>query len=95
VWSIEEHTKISTCPKSLLNLRADLYWTVLDIIYMFDDDEDGGKWISSETHIMAKVCFQHCIQRRKENHFDWMYIDYNTSASKNAAFANGLKPEFI
>lgn len=79
--------------KSLLNPGGQILLDSSDIIYMFDDDEDGGKWIPSENAYYGEVVFNIAYKGEKEEPFDWMYIDYNTL--QNAAFANGLKPELI
>lgn len=79
--------------KSILNPGGQILLDSSDIIYMFDDDEDGGKWIPSENAYYGEVVFNIAYKGEKEKPFDWMYIDYNTL--QNAAFANGLKPELI
>jgi SAM-dependent methyltransferase len=79
--------------KSLLNPGGQILLDSSDIIYMFDDDEDGGKWIPSENAYYGEVVFNIAYKGEKEKPFDWMYIDYNTL--QNAAFANGLKSELI
>ena len=79
--------------KSLLNENGQILLDSSDIIYMFDEDEDGGKWIPSENQYYGEVVFNIAYKGEKEIPFDWMYIDYNTL--QNAAFANGLKSELI
>jgi SAM-dependent methyltransferase len=79
--------------KSLLNPGGQILLDSSDIIYMFDDDEDGGKWIPSDNAYYGEVVFNIAYKGEKEKPFDWMYIDYNTL--QNAAFANGLKSELI
>lgn len=79
--------------KSLLNENGQVLLDSSDIIYMFDEDEDGGKWISSEHEYYGEVVFNIAYKGEKETPFDWMYIDYNTL--QNAAFANGLQCELI
>jgi SAM-dependent methyltransferase len=79
--------------KSLLNPGGQILVDSSDIIYMFDDDEDGGKWIPSDNEYYGEVVFNIAYKGEKENPFNWMYIDYNTL--QNAAFANGLHPELI
>jgi len=79
--------------KSLLNPGGQILMDSSDIIYMFDDDEDGGKWIPSDNAYYGEVVFNIAYKGEKEKPFDWMYIDYNTL--QNAAFANGLKSELI
>ena len=64
-----------------------------DIIYMFDEDEDGGKWIPSDNAYYGEVIFNISYKGESEEPFDWMYIDFNTL--QNAAHANGLQCELI
>lgn len=79
--------------KSLLNENGQVLLDSSDIIYMFDEDEDGGKWIPSEHSYYGEVVFNISYKGEKEKPFDWMYIDYNTL--QNAAVANGLQCELI
>lgn len=79
--------------KSLLNPEGQILMDSSDIIYMFDEDEDGGKWIPSDHEYYGEVVFNISYKNEKENPFDWMYIDYNTL--QNAASANGLKSELL
>lgn len=79
--------------KSLLNPGGQILLDSSDIIYMFDDDEDGGKWIPSDNAYYGEVVFNIAYKGEKEKPFDWMYIDYNTL--QNAAFDNDLKSELI
>lgn len=79
--------------KSLLNPGGQILLDSSDIIYMFDDDEDGGKWIPSNNSYYGEIVFNISYKGEKENPFDWMFIDYNTL--QNAAFANGLQCELI
>jgi SAM-dependent methyltransferase len=79
--------------KSLLNPGGQILLDSSDIIYMFDDDEDGGKWIPSNNDYYGEIVFNISYKGEKEKPFDWMFIDYNTL--QNAAFANGLQSELI
>lgn len=79
--------------KSLLNPGGQILMDSSDIIYMFDDDEDGGKWIPSDNEYYGEVVFNIGYKGEKEKPFNWMYIDYNTL--QNAACANGLQAELI
>lgn len=79
--------------KSLLNPGGQILLDSSDIIYMFDDDEDGGKWIPSDNQYYGEVKFYVSYKGNSEDPFDWMYIDYNTL--QNAAVANGLSAELI
>jgi len=79
--------------KSMLNPGGQILLDSSDIIYMFDDDEDGGKWIPSNNSYYGEIVFNISYKGEKEKPFDWMFIDYNTL--QNAAFANGLQCELI
>lgn len=79
--------------KSLLNPGGQILIDSSDIIYMFDEDEDGGKWIPSENDYYGELTFTLSYKGEKEETFDWLYLDYNTL--QNAAIANGLKCELI
>ncbi|MEN2415898.1 class I SAM-dependent methyltransferase [Flavobacterium mesophilum] len=78
--------------KSLLNPGGQILIDSSDIIYMFDEDEDGGKWIPSNDYY-GELVFTISYKGEKEEPFDWLYLDYNTL--QNAAIANGLKCELI
>ena len=79
--------------KSLLNPGGQILLDSSDIIYMFDEDEDGGKWIPSQKEYYGEIVFNISYKGEKEKPFDWMFIDYNTL--QNAALANGLQCEMI
>ncbi|SHN49085.1 Methyltransferase domain-containing protein [Flavobacterium fryxellicola] len=79
--------------KSLLLPGGQILLDSSDIIYMFDDDEDGGKWIPSDNHYYGEIVFNISYKGEKEKPFDWMFIDYNTL--QNAALDNGLQCELI
>lgn len=79
--------------KSLLNPGGQILIDSSDIIYMFDEDEDGGKWIPSDKEYYGELTFTISYKGEKEDSFDWLYLDYNTL--QNAAIANGLKCELI
>ncbi|MCI9844127.1 class I SAM-dependent methyltransferase [Flavobacterium pectinovorum] len=79
--------------KSLLKKDGQILIDSSDIIYMFDEDEDGGKWIPSENNYYGELVFNISYKGVKEEPFDWLYLDYNTL--QNAAVANGLKCELI
>ena len=78
--------------KSLLNPNGQILIDSSDIIYMFDEDEDGGKWIPSDTYY-GELTFNLRYKNETEDSFPWLYLDYNTL--QNAAFANGLQCQLI
>ncbi|AXG72450.1 tellurite resistance protein TehB [Kordia sp. SMS9] len=79
--------------KSLLTDGGQILVDSSDIIYMFDEDEDGGKWISSETDYYGELLYYVSYKGEQETPFHWLYIDYNTL--QNAAHACGLQCELI
>jgi SAM-dependent methyltransferase len=79
--------------KSLLNPNGQILIDSSDIIYMFDEDEDGGKWIPSENEYYGETIFNITYKGEKEEPLDWLFLDYNTL--QNAAFANGLQCELL
>lgn len=78
--------------KSLLTPAGQILIDSSDLIYMFDDDEDGGKWIPSDGYY-GELTFTVQYKGETELPFPWLYMDYNTL--QNAAFANGLQCELI
>ncbi|WP_413999399.1 class I SAM-dependent methyltransferase [Flavobacterium sp. W1B] len=90
--------KLSNLPKylqklkTLLNENGQILIDSSDIIYMFDEDEDGGKWIPSNDYY-GELEFTITYKNEKEEPFPWLYLDYNTL--QNAAIDNGLNCELI
>jgi hypothetical protein len=78
--------------KSLLNPNGQILIDSSDIIYMFDEDEDGGKWIPSDTYY-GELTFTVQYKNETETSFPWLYLDYNTL--QNAAIANGLQCQLV
>ncbi|MFM1754954.1 MAG: hypothetical protein RLZZ236_1893 [Bacteroidota bacterium] len=78
--------------KSLLRPNGQILIDSSDIIYMFDEDEDGGKWIPSETYY-GELTFTLQYKNETEIPFPWLYLDYNTL--QNAAIANGLQCQLV
>jgi len=79
--------------KRLLTENGQILVDSSDIIYMFDEDEDGGKWIPGNTDYYGELEFKISYKGEMEKPFDWMYIDFNTL--QNAASANGLACELL
>ncbi|NDV43637.1 class I SAM-dependent methyltransferase [Flagellimonas sediminis] len=78
---------------SLLRENGQILLDSSDIIYMFDEDEDGGFWIPNNGHYYGEVNFTMQYKEWKTEPFDWIYLDYNTL--QNACWANGLECELI
>ncbi len=77
--------------KSLLNPGGQILIDSSDLIYMFDEDEDDGRWIP-DTGYYGELEFTLHYKGQKEQ-FPWLYLDYNTL--QNAALANGFQCELV
>ncbi len=78
--------------KKLLSPTGQILIDSSDIIYMFDDEEDGSKWVPAEGYY-GELMFTLSYKNQTEKPFPWLYLDYNTL--QNAAHDNGLKCELI
>ena len=78
--------------KSLLAENGQILIDSSDIIYMFDEDSEDGKWISGDGYY-GELEFTISYKGEKETPLPWLYMDYNTL--QNAADANGLQCKLI
>lgn len=78
--------------KTLLRSGGQILIDSSDLIYMFDEDEDGGTWIPSDNYY-GELTFTVKYKDEIELPFPWLYMDYNTL--QNAAFANDFQCELI
>jgi len=78
--------------KSLLNPKGQILIDSSDIIYMFDEDDEGAFAIPADGYY-GEVQYTVTYKGENEDTFPWLYIDYNTL--QNAAHANGLRCELI
>jgi SAM-dependent methyltransferase len=98
VLDLDENEKYDTIlllmngTKSLLNENGQILIDSSDIIYMFDEGEDGGRWIPSDGYY-GELTFSVQYKGEIEETFPWLYLDYNTL--QNACFDNGLKCELV
>ncbi|CAM3351853.1 Ubiquinone biosynthesis O-methyltransferase [Flavobacterium longum] len=79
--------------KSLLSVGGQILIDSSDIIYMFDEDDDGGRWITSDRNYYGELTFYLSYKGEQETPFDWLYMDFNTL--QNAANAHGLHCELV
>ncbi|HUH25639.1 MAG TPA: class I SAM-dependent methyltransferase [Flavobacterium sp.] len=79
--------------KELLTDNGQILIDSSDIIYMFDEDEDGGKWIPMYGDYYGELTFNISYKNEREEPFDWLYLDYNTL--QNACIAQNLKCELL
>lgn len=90
--TIKETPRFLQKLKNLLIPGGQILIDSSDIIYMFDDDEDGGKWIPSNGYY-GELTFTVSYKNETEDTFPWLYLDYNTL--QNAALENGLQCKLI
>ena len=77
---------------SLLNQNGQILIDSTDILYMFDEDEDGGVFIPAEGYYGELDYVVH-YKGESEDPIKWLYLDFNTL--KNASENNGFKIEKI
>jgi hypothetical protein len=63
-----------------------------DLIYMYDENEDGSYSIPAEGYY-GELTFTVSYKGQTEEPFSWLYLDYNTL--QRAAQANGLQCELV
>ena len=90
--TLSETSKYLQKLKKLLSPTGQILIDSSDIIYMFDEEEDGSKWVPAENYY-GELMFTLSYKNETEKPFPWLYLDYNTL--QNAAHANGLKCELI
>lgn len=90
--TLKETTKYLQKLKSLLNEGGQILIDSSDLIYMFDQDEDGAYSIPADGYY-GELTFTVQYKGETEEIFPWLYLDYNTL--QNAAIANGLQCELI
>jgi SAM-dependent methyltransferase len=78
--------------KSLLNPNGQILIDSSDIIYMFDEQEDGSYFVPANGYY-GELTFTISYKNQTEEPFPWLYLDYNTL--QNAAHAHGLHCELL
>lgn len=64
--------------KKILNKNGQVLIDGTDIIYMFDEDEDGGKWIPSNGNYYGELDFTVHYKGEQEEPIQWLYLDFDT-----------------
>ncbi len=90
--TLEDTPKFLQKLKSLLNPGGQILIDSSDIIYMFDEDEDGAYEVPANGYY-GELEFSIRYKGETEDSFPWLYLDYNTL--QNAALDNGLQCELI
>ncbi|MCF8715637.1 class I SAM-dependent methyltransferase [Joostella atrarenae] len=63
--------------KSLLSEKGQILIDSSDIIYMFDEDEDGGKWVPMDNDYYGELTYTLKYKGEVET-TTWLYLDFNT-----------------
>ncbi len=79
--------------KKLLAPNGAIYIDGTDILYMYDQDEDGAYLIPANGKYYGELDFWVHYNGEEELPITWLYLDYNTL--QNAANANGLEIAII
>lgn len=77
---------------SLLNKKGQILIDSTDILYMFDQDEDGGFYIPADGYY-GELDYTIHYKGQSEDPIKWLYLDFETL--KNAAENNGFKIEKV
>ena len=64
--------------KTLLNENGQILIDGTDILYMFDDDDDGGKWIPGDKNYYGEVDFIVHYKGVSDEPIEWLYLDFDT-----------------
>jgi SAM-dependent methyltransferase len=90
--TLKECTQYLQKLKSLLNEDGQILIDSSDIIYMYDEDEDGSFLVPANQYY-GELEFTVSYKNETDEPFPWLYMDYNTL--QNAANANGMHCELI
>lgn len=78
--------------QSLLKPNGQILIDSSDIIYMFDEDEDGAYAVPANSYY-GELEFTISYKGEREESFPWLYLDYNTL--QNIALDNNLQCELV
>jgi SAM-dependent methyltransferase len=79
--------------KKILKPNGQILLDSSDIIYMFEEDEDGGRWLPAGDKYYGEVTFTMSYKDKKSDPFSWLYLDQHTL--QRAANANHLNCEIV
>jgi len=79
--------------KTLLKPDGQILIDSSDLIYMFDVDDDGGVWVSTEREYYGELTFKMSYKDDVSEEFEWLYLDFKQL--KQLSNQLGLKCELI
>ncbi|MGB7786885.1 MAG: class I SAM-dependent methyltransferase [Salinimicrobium sp.] len=80
--------------KQLLNPEGQVLIDSSDLIYLFEEDEDGGVWVDAGAGYYGELSYSLSYKGERSNYFDWLYLDFDSlslAASKNGFSCELLK----
>jgi SAM-dependent methyltransferase len=72
--------------KELLNPGGQVLIDSSDLIYLFEEDEDGGVWVDAGAGYYGELQYSMSYKGETSEVFDWLYLDFDSlslAASKN------------
>ncbi|WP_435623197.1 class I SAM-dependent methyltransferase [Flagellimonas sp.] len=63
---------------TLLKPNGQILLDSSDIIYMYDNDDDGGVWVPGDKDYYGEISFFLEYKDEKSERLDWLYIDFET-----------------
>lgn len=91
--NLEKATQYLNHLKTLLNPDGQILIDSSDLIYMFDVDDDGGVWVSTEREYYGELTFRMTYKGEVSDVFEWLYLDFDRL--KKLAIEAGLNCDQI
>ncbi len=79
--------------RSVLNPNGQILLDSSNIIYMFEQDDDGGYWIPQDVDYYGEVSFKMEYKGQQGPSFDWLYLDFETL--KRSCFLEGFNCDLV
>jgi SAM-dependent methyltransferase len=79
--------------KSLLHPNGQILLDSSDIIYMFEQDDDGGYWVPNNGKYYGEVTYTLAYKGVQGKPFSWLYIDFERL--KEIVEAHGMRCELV
>ncbi len=78
---------------SLLSPGGQILLDSSDLIYLFEEDADGGVWVPADQAYYGEMRYRWQYRGKKDKRFPWLFVDYPTLAA--AAARAGLLAERV
>ena len=79
--------------KSLLNKNGQVLIDSSDLIYLFEEEEDGGVWIDTSGAYYGELTYSLSYKGETSKEFPWLYLDFDSLSL--AASKNGFKCNLV